>query len=299
MPHRRFEQAIGELLSDIPEDQRLFAFDQPVLFGGGSFQGLPVPSGERDYHSDPSTGAPIVLVEPRVKKLAGGPHLFLATPFEVDGKPGVEPEARRVLNLAVSLLCLHTGVNLLRHCVFEGRVVAAEEGAVTVPDRWLRAPMGAEGPFLGSQNGVDIAEISERLAQMRQPKRRRVELALDLLGKATRGEETFFDYWLALEVVCDGKKGKIANRLGATYGTNSHKAAYLTGLSTLGRWRDNYVHKGIRPPVTATIERYLQLLFLDLLRHEIDLPPRCHAGAMLNSPGHSLAEIGLAAEDPG
>src|SRR5262249_16633513 len=59
-------------------------------------------------------------------------------------------------------------------------------------------------------------------------------------------------------------------------------------------WRGDYVHKGKAPFLSADVERYVQLLFLDLLRHELDLPQRRYAAAMQKAVGVDLSPIGLA-----
>ena len=292
VPHDDFQSTVESFLPDLEQDQRFLALGRPILFACGRVQDLKVPTTQFDMFALP-TGELMVKLKADQKELPDTNYIFLATPFRVDGEPGIEHETRRLLDVAVPLLAVHTGLNFLRHCVFEGEV-RAHDGSFTVPGKPWKMPKPSEGPFLARQNGSDIAEITDRVSNLRQPKRRRCDLALELLDTAMRKDNGFFEYWTALEVICDGKTNKIKTRLKELYALKNHQeAADQTGLTTLARWRDDYVHKGIRPPLTADLERYLQLLFLDLLRQEIDLPLRSHIATIQRATGYDLSPIGL------
>jgi hypothetical protein len=83
-------------------------------------------------------------------------------------------------------------------------------------------------------------------------------------------------------------------QLAKVYGLSNHvEAGKVTRLDVIAGWRHDYVHKGKRPPLSADVERYIQLLFVDLLRHELNLPPRRHLGAIQRAPGFDLTPLGL------
>src|SRR5262249_49650031 len=126
-------------------------------------------------------------------------------------------------------------------------------------------------------------------------KQARIRLSLELMNDAMRKYDGFFEYWTALEVLCDGKTNAIKSRLQKIYGLkNQQEAGIATGLSTLAEWRHQYVHAGVRPNLSADVERYIQLLFLDLLRHEVGLKPRGHLAGIQHAEGYDLSPIGLA-----
>ncbi len=54
------------------------------------------------------------------------------------------------------------------------------------------------------------------------------------------------------------------------------------------------MHKGIRPLLSPDVERYIQLMFLDLLRYEIDLSHRGHISSIKRASGYNLSPLGLA-----
>jgi hypothetical protein len=144
-----------------------------------------------------------------------------------------------------------------------------------------------------------LGEVAEAILAQTGDKSRRLMLALELIDAAMRTGHGFFEYWTALEVVVAGKVNRMKSILSAIYGVRSHhEVGEQTGLNVLARWRHEYVHKGIRPPLTADIERYLQLLFLDLLRHELGLPSRKYVVAVQNAVGYDLSSLGLANDQP-
>lgn len=292
VPHATLADSIRSWLPQPDEPADFLDFGAPILFGFGTVKDFKVPVQTIDLYSQES-GQTVLAVNVGERTLPAATYIFLATPYRKDGTLGNEPAAKRTLDLAAGLLCLHAGLNFMRDCVFEGEA-SAGDNKLSIPGQPKKVPKPAEGPFLGRQNGADVGEISERLSKTREPKKGRIELALRLMGTAMREDQGFFEYWTALEVVCDGKSNRIKERLGKLYGLKSHKeAAELLGLGTLVKWRGDYVHGGKAPSLTADIERYLQLLFLDLLRHELDLPTRSHAVALRQASGYDLSPLGL------
>lgn len=292
IPHEKFFEAIGELIPDLDGEPKLFLLDPPVLLGVGTIEKMKVPETNPQVYSSP-TGQLIINLKVEDRELPQTTYTFLSTPHRIDGQPGDESRSRRALDRAAALITLHTGLNFMCHGVFEGEV-QLKDGTFTNPGKPIRIPKPSEGPFLGAQNGLDIAEIAKRVGALRKPKQDRISLSLRLMNEAMRKYDGFFEYWTALEVVCDGKANRIKKKLAEIYGIASHKeAGEATRLSLLAEWRHDYVHRGKRPNLTHDVERYIQLLFLDLLRAEIDLPPRNHLPSLQRAPGYDLSPIGL------
>ena len=228
------------------------------------------------------------------KELPNTPSVFLATPHKTDGIPGDEVSARCCLDEVAALICIHAGHNLMRHIVFEGEVDAT--GAqFSVPGEAIKMPQPTEGPFLAPQNGDDIYEIAGALRALTDDdRRRRLLLALQLIDHAMRSDFGFLEYWTALEVVCAGGANRIKTTLSKVYRIKSHnKAAELTRLDVIAQWRHDYVHKGVKPNMNAGVGRYLQLLFLDILRFELGLPSRGHLAAIQKSDNFDLSQLGI------
>ncbi|MDX2056722.1 MAG: hypothetical protein SFV24_02900 [Gemmatimonadales bacterium] len=292
IPRAEFTERVAAFAAGADAASTFLAFDLPALFAWGFVQGLKVPDLSFDMHAQES-GQLVVMVRADQRELSDTNYVYLATPFRVDGRPGNEARCRAFLDAAASLVCLHTGLNFMRDIAFEGEASAAD-GRISVPSSPLKNPQPAEGPFLAAQNGADIADLATRLKYCPDPKKPRLLLALQLMNTAMRKDHGFFEYWTALEVACDGKRNRIQSRLAAIYGLKNHvEAGEVTRLSVLARWRDRYVHRGERPPLSPDVERYLQLLFLDLLRDQLELPPRRHLATIQQASGFDLTPLGL------
>jgi len=124
--------------------------------------------------------------------------------------------------------------------------------------------------------------------------RRRIELALEFFNRAMRAEDPFFYYWTALEVLCNGKAGKIKQRLSLVYDLSIPEVDDRLGMARVAQWRHDLFHRGQRVWHSADVERYVQLLFLDLLRRELHLPSRRRASAMLQGDDYDLSALGIA-----
>lgn len=293
VPHDSFEQSVRAMFE--VDDKGSFALrpGSRLAFASGRADGIKVPFTVPETTTAPS-GQLKVLWKVDSKPLPDMPFVFLATPFKINGIDGDEAEAKSLLEEVRALVSLHAGQNLMRHIVFEGEVEAGRD-QIHVPGEAVKMPQLVEGPFLAEQNGKDIFEISAALRALpEEDRRRRLLLSLQLVDHAMRSHFGFLDYWTALEVVCDGQSNNIKAALAKIYGIKSHnEAATATGLDVLAQWRHDYVHRGIKPVVSADVERYMQLLFLDLLRHQLGLPLRAHLAAIQGAEGYNLSPLGI------
>jgi hypothetical protein len=292
-PQDEANKALEEFMASVTKERPFISMGRPVAFSCVTLGDLKVPVFTGQLYSD-ETGKLRMDVNVEQKALPKALHVALCTPLKVDGTPGNEGEAKATLASAAALLCVHVGQNALRELVFDGEVNAAN-GTFTHPGPPWKTPHPGEGPFFARQNGADVQEIAERIARLREPRHGRIALALQLVDAGMRELSGFFEYWTALEVLCNGKSGKIKSRLGKLYGIANHQeASDRAGFTVLERWRHDYIHHGKRPLLTAGIERHLQLLFLDLLRQDLELPPRGHLAAIQSAEGYDLSPLGLA-----
>lgn len=291
IPKDSFLQIVNRFWGGASTGSKLHS-ESRVLIGFGHFNDLKAQKADVVLYSD-LEGILRVEIQLDQKELPGTNFAFLATPFRDEGIEPNEAVTRSRLDAFAALICLHTGLNFMRNRVCEGEIHLGDGKLTAIGDSW-RMPQPAEGPFLASQNAADINEISERVGILREPKRSRVRLALQLMDSAMRAHHGFFEYWTSLEVLCGGKANAMKARVARIYGIKSHaEAAAASGLKTLTDWRHDFFHRGIRPVLAADVDRYIQLLFLDLLRDEIDLPVRGHLGALLGTEGYDLSPLGL------
>jgi len=292
IPHAEFKYALNQLFSGIKKDEKIIHQVKYILFGGGLVKDMKVPCFSFYIYSQES-GQLVLETKVDDRTLKETNYIFIAVPFKVDGVLGDESLTRKKLDSVASLIRIYTGQNFMREIVFEGEIDAAT-GNFSTSSKPIKMPQIVEGPFLAKQNGISIKEISEKISTLPEDKKRRIELALQFMNDAMDKDSGFFEYWTALEIVCNGKSGKIKRRLADIYKITSHNdAAKKTGFKKIAEWRHDFIHKGIRPTISADVERYIQLLFLDLLRHEIGLPCEGHIVSIQQAQGYNLTPLGL------
>jgi len=238
-------------------------------------------------------GKTVVNFNANQKELEKSNYIFILTPMRVDGKAGKESDARTRLEIVAGVIRAHTGTNFMRDIVFEAEVEAGFD-QYNAPSSGIHLPQMQEGPFVNKNNWEHIEQIIDKLQVLQTEKRARVELALEFFSKALQEEDSFFHYWTALEILCNGTAQRIRERLKSCYSLKSLKdLGDATGFNQIAKWRHDFFHKGIKPKMSADTERYIQLLFLDLLRQEVNLPLAGHLAGIQQWKGYNLSELGL------
>jgi hypothetical protein len=295
IPHSKFEKEVSNLFSSKKGNDlsaSLQVTNIPIALAFGKINNMKVHSIVSNYPIAGESGEIIVPTKIEERKLEETNYFFLIAPLDVDGVKGSEFASRKALDVAAGIICLHAGLNLMRDIAFEGEL-GAQSGDVKIYGNAIKVPKPPEGPFLAQQNGEDILEISESIKKLSGEKKSQIMLSIQLMDSGMRKNNGFFEYWTALEVVCKGSAPKIRNTISKIYQIKQHEVEKLTGFGQLKKWRHDYIHKGIEPNLSADIERYIQLLFLDLLRFEIKLPIRGHVNGIQNAVGYDLSTIGL------
>lgn len=139
--------------------------------------------------------------------------MFLSLPpYTIDDIKGNESTARYQIDIASAVVCAHTGRNFMRDVIFEGEVDAVS-GEYHAPSHPITVPQMPEGPFLNKRNFTDIEAIVDKLTVLQPEIRSRVELSLEYFNKDLRKENSFFYYWTALAILCNGEAQKIRKRI--------------------------------------------------------------------------------------
>jgi hypothetical protein len=291
IPPRQFLDAVNAFS---PPNDPLLSVTVPVRFAWGSVNGMKLPEMKMRLSVKESGGLEF-QVQTNEFELPESNHIFLVAPFDCDGTPGDEQAVGTALDSAAALLQLHAGHNFLREMLFDGEVEASS-GKFSVTGKAWAVPQNVEGPFLITEEGKALEEICERLQKMPDRIRSRLVTSLRLLERAIRGDWDLLDYFTALEVVADGKSSTIKQKLGLIYSIkNQNEVAERTGFKTLAQWRHDYVHKGEVRSLPADVARYVQLMFLDILRHELGLRALGHLARAQRRSGFELPSLGLEA----
>jgi hypothetical protein len=233
LAHNEFSTRMKELFASVN-------WGEQVLVAFGQMSNFKIPTTNWDIYAqeDGTTSVEAQVGQKKVKKTN---YIWVSTPYEVDGKKIEIASVRAALDEVSAVLCMHMGRNLLNSLVFEGDV-RADGRAWGMPSAPIRTPTPADGPFLHSQLSSDIHETLASLRSIPQSFRCRIELALQVFEKAQRENEGFFDYWTAMEILCDGKAPKIRSQLQKCYGFRTHKDVDdKVGFAVVTKWRHDLV----------------------------------------------------------
>ncbi len=286
VPHDKFVVSLQSAIKEL-------ALEQPVAISYGVQEGINVPHFQHYMYAG-KNGMTVLEFASEQRALKKSNFVFIATPMAIDGKPGNPLRTRHRLDVAASVMRLHAGVNFMRDIVFEGEVTALDDKFVA-PGEEIKMPQTPEGPFINEKNWGHIGEIAKSLTALSEESRRRIELALEYFDKAQQQEDAMFYYWTALEMLCGGRDKTIRLKLKECYELdNVDVVDRATGFGFISQWRHGFFNQGLRPSLSSDVRRYIQLLFLDLLRHELHLPWVGYLAAIQQAPGYNLEDIGLA-----
>jgi hypothetical protein len=203
--------------------------------------------------------------------LFAGPSIIIA--FPSTSLPETNPIA-----LAVSLFRLYRG-----SAIAWGRPIGVKYNRQT-QDKWIAMHHSkpycpsTDGPFDSPLMGQNISETLSALVGSENSHPDRAIFALELFNQANESIKDslgvrIFHYWSAIETLCDSNKE--SDLLGHLFDGKSDKTApenrkLFGDARTL---RHNVIHKGYAPFSDPHIlERYLQVVFLDMLRNILKLP---------------------------
>lgn len=225
-----------------------------------------------------------------------GFYVIVTTPYIVDGKRLNEKDVTRKLDSVTSILRMHLGNSFLRDIVREG-FVDLKSGNMTESLPTLEFPNSkVDGPFLNADVWNDYVEVRNKLLESTSDIKDRIELALEFfeMGANEHSWKKFFYYWVGIEVLLDDPKNttEIANKLGSCYECDGQSDFIQKILFLNDKDKEDGVfyrrrklfHKGKRPEsLNSGDERYIQCMFLDLLRGELGLECKKYMENMVNS----------------
>jgi hypothetical protein len=292
----RLHSVLGIAQSEASEAVRAlptsFDFEGPVALGLGVLGGVR-PHRQHLLVTAKDTGEPVINTYLDAFDLPQALYLALATPARVDGVDLPEHLARRRLSLCAGLLAISFGHHFLRDDPFEGLIdVGTGKASFTGPV--IRIPQPTDGPFLKAPLIQRMQEIHERLKHRSDDLGQRLRLALHLSDRARSRREGFFYYWSALELVAGGRTGAIRTALAQAYGFRRYPDVDRhLGFGALAQWRHDYYHQGQEVSLHSPVERYLQMMLLELIAHRLGLPVLGLLIAAARSPAWDLAELRL------
>lgn len=238
-----------------------------------------------------SRDAPEILLKVTEEVLPEGDYVILTCPFRVDtghGGPMASTRTKFLLDCFAALFRTHLGMNALWRLVYEGERFAHNGIWASLEGPSIRWPQPAEGPHYGPDNWSGIMDAAKSITSRPAQEQQKLLLALRYLNRGCEDGD-FINYWTGIEVLC-GNAGKIRAKLWKAYGLKrQHDVDDLLQFNTIAQWRHDLVHEGKQKTLSAEVERYLQCLFVDLLRHALGLDHRGFGASLLQELNLDLA----------
>lgn len=197
------------------------------------------------------------------------------------------------VSLAISLFRLYRG-----SAIAWGRPIGMKYNRQT-QDKWIAMhhskpySPNTDGPFDSPLMGQNISETFSALFCFDNSDHDRAIFALELFNQANESIKDslrvrIFHYWSAIETLCDSNNESVL--LSHLFDGKSDKTA-LENRKLFGdarTLRHNVIHKGHAPFSDPYIlERYLQVVFLDMLRNVLKLPYAGYIEQFANRHGTS------------
>ncbi len=252
----------------------------PIWIGGASINATGINSFENSFiYSDPETGTIILPTTLGTKELPLSAYLIMGCPLKIDGKELGEEKTISRLNRVEALLTAYLGSNTVYKLVFEAFYPAEGDKYQIVSDV-MASIQQCDGPSIADSNWRGVEDtFSEIESITNSHKKARIKRALEFFhsGKSTKDigrDEKFFFYWTAITVLCEGKgTTDINNRLQKIYDFTFKEVEEKLRWKDILNARNFFFKQGKSIHLHKDAERYLQLLFLDLLRDELGLNP--------------------------
>lgn len=294
----RFITTIGLTSNAVRAQQQLpieIMLDRPVAIAVWELAETKLPTSDTFVHGGPAGAPPIVEHTLREFTLPHAHYLVLRTPLVIDGfNSGREAAAAR-LDTAVGLLGMHMARRFVHKvildCELSGSGDWRHSAEVTISPE-------VHGPNIHSTVWRDLRQVAERLESQHTAAevRQKVLLAIEFVGRAMQAAEPFSQYWTAFELLSRGSQGAKA-QLSKAYGLKTPQHVdHVTGFKLVASMRHGMVHHGRRVELDAVMERYIQLLLVDLVQFNLGLGSFGHALAFQGTPGLPLERIGVPAD---
>lgn len=158
----------------------------------------------------------------------------------------------------------------------------------------LRFTAVANGPYVHIDNAHEVEEIAIAITLASDQDRTRIESSIHYFVRGLEDDDVFLFLWTAIEMLCGRNTNRpkfVRETLKTIYQNSDINSEF--GFTKLENIRDNWLHKGVIPSINHDTLRYMQLMFLDILRHKLRLPRKNHLAAICSSRNFNLSDIGL------
>lgn len=229
------------------------------------------------------------------RKTPEGTYLLLLCPFDVDGHKGSEPATRHTISVAVGLLAVLHGRNMVYQRLFDN-IVEMRGEKTTSFSRAVENPLSFPQPDIG-ESRLDVTRHADRgIAAMAQPTRNRVALSLRWFESALYdgGIDGFLKYWIALETLGMPDTNNIRplnETMALAYGIDYQQASTQFAIGRLFGLRSRIVHEGSPTGINSRLLTYIEAVYADVLFVHLGLPAEHRAAAVLSNPQFDILKL--------
>lgn len=288
IPRDKFQEVYHQVITS---GQQALNLSRPVWFAFSDFENFRIPNIHMEALPGPD-GEMVIHPHFFDTVLTKSNIVYVSTPYR-DGETIFEG-AKNILEKIRGIFCLLFGRNFLYQKILSAEVFNHPSSNINQVTEDLRFCSIAEGPFLHTQNTHEAEEIAIALGGLNGEERVRIDSALHYLVRGLEDDDTFLFIWTAIEMLCGNKEnnaGFVRQALEQIYPDKNVNDDL--GFKKLKDLRNNWLHKGVIPSLNHDVIRYMQLMFLDLLRLKLNLPPKQHLWAICSSKNFNLEDVGL------
>lgn len=218
-----------------------------------------------------------ITIEKLERKLPETDYVLVTTPILYGTGDHAYQDSSLKMDAFVGMLRVIGGNNLLRQLVREGTVNVLT-GNMNTLTSIVPVPSVCEGPFATLNTWQELKEIMDALvADSNSLHKTRIWLSTQLIERAFLAQDglKFFSYWVAIEVAADThNSGKIITLLAKAYKKPNGYVQNFLGFDLIKGTRTAVFHGGEHYEIPSDVERYMQCLFLDVVRAKIGLKCR-------------------------
>lgn len=217
--------------------------------------------------------------------------MVLSAPYDDSMDDIKKDEIHANIENLAALLRLYVGNNFLRDNVYDVEVdVKSRDMKINTGVKMLADKV--QGPNLNAETIEEMLSINQSI--MSEKNRGGYELALNAFEYASQVEiyQKVIYYWVAIDILLEEDHGIYATFKEIYFDEQNKNPLYyneVLGLEMAKDVRNNYQHDGIKFPLNESQERYLHMLFLDLIRHKLKLPCKKHLANFIRATGFDIA----------
>lgn len=229
------------------------------------------------------------------RKAEDGYYVFFSTVLSNNGSAPDYDGARYRLDIVSGIVALYFGKNVLPEALHETSA-SVEDAKLNNAPQVRRLPLRTDGPFISIEKWQEVFDAITTLQHLDSYKGNRIKRALAIFREALNSAQGYIFYWTALDVLSDSTEGstKVMSKLQLCYRLGSiDEVKEKFGALKLKNIRNELIHQGADYKVPGDIERFVQLMFIDILRYELGLTHVGYMEHLLNTPGYDLTSIDL------